>query len=112
MSIDVSSIPFPASGISNSLLIPHGEERGTRVSNHEARLSASSFETLAAQAPQDEGREPYLAIRDATSAIAFMTALRTPGSYSVCPAPSTVRTSASLQRAASACAVDGGHKRS
>ncbi|MGX1349341.1 hypothetical protein AB7M49_002917 [Bradyrhizobium elkanii] len=26
-----------------------------RVSNHEARLVASSFEALAAQAPQDEG---------------------------------------------------------
>jgi hypothetical protein len=55
---------------------------------------------------------PYSKTRDATSAIAFMTALRTPGSYSVWPAPSTTRTSASAQRAASACAVEGGHSRS
>jgi hypothetical protein len=34
---------FFVSWISN----PHGEERGTRVSNHEAELLASSFETLA-----------------------------------------------------------------
>jgi len=31
--------------------------RASAVSNHEARILASSFETLAAQAPQDEGIE-------------------------------------------------------
>jgi hypothetical protein len=38
---------------------PHGEERGTHVSNHVGPAAAagrSSFETLASQAPQDEVR--------------------------------------------------------
>jgi hypothetical protein len=35
---------------------PHGEERGTRVSNHEATWTqlATSFETPALRVPQDE----------------------------------------------------------
>jgi hypothetical protein len=33
------------------------------VSNHEAPMVASSFETLASQAPQDEGIEPRTAIK-------------------------------------------------
>ena len=33
---------------------PHGEERDLRVSNHEAPARATSFETLASQAPRDE----------------------------------------------------------
>src|SRR3954452_17603908 len=37
-----------------ALLTPHGEERGTRVSNHKATDGPASFETPAAQAPQDE----------------------------------------------------------
>jgi hypothetical protein len=32
-------------------------KRESAVSNHGARLVASSFETLAAQAPQDKGKE-------------------------------------------------------
>src|SRR5215475_14825458 len=67
MSIDVSSMPFPASGISNSPLSRHDEEAPTgprkarpddrlrAVSDHEAPSMASPFETLAAQAPQGEG---------------------------------------------------------
>jgi hypothetical protein len=51
-------------------------------------------------------------ILEAISAIAFITASRTPGSYSVCPAPSTKRISASRHSAASACEVAGGHSRS
>jgi hypothetical protein len=39
------------------VIIPHGEER-RRVSNHEAPDGPSSFETLATQAPQDEGISP------------------------------------------------------
>ena len=39
---------------------PHGEEQRSTVSNHEAPIVATSFETLAAQAPQDEGKEPLL----------------------------------------------------
>ena len=42
------------------------------------------------------------------SAIDFITASRTPGSYSVWPAPSTMRISASGQTAASACDVTAG----
>ena len=45
------------------------------------------------------------------SAIAFITASRTPGSYSVWPAPSTKRISASRHSAPSACEVAGGLSR-
>ena len=60
----------------------------------------------------DEGIERYLTILEAISATAFITASRTPGSYSVWPAPSTKRISASRHTAASACEVAGGHSRS
>src|SRR5215831_5058488 len=100
MSIDVSNMPFAASGIFLFLptsLSPHGEEPRSGVSNH----------TCAA--PQGEGIDETF---DATSAIAFITALRTPGSYSVCPAASTMRTSASLQRSARLFEIEGGQSRS
>ena len=109
MSIDVSSIPFPASGIFWFLLffVMPGLEPGIHVFSfpHEGKT------WMAGTSPAMTNAN-YFPIRDATSAIAFITALRTPGSYSVCPAASTVTTSASVQRAASACAVDGGHSRS
>src|SRR5882724_12354490 len=54
----------------------------------------------------------YLVTFEAMSAIAFITAFLTPGSYSEWPASSTMRMSASLQRAASACEVEGGQSRS
>ena len=56
--------------------------------------------------------DPYPVIFEARSAIAFITASRTPGSYSEWPAPSTKRTSESGHAAASACEVAGGHSRS
>src|ERR1700676_5002030 len=43
---------------------PHGEEALGAVSNHEARFRPASFETLAVQAPQDEGTKTG---RDAAS---------------------------------------------
>src|ERR1700676_3691392 len=43
---------------------PHGEEALGAVSNHEARFRPASFETLAVQAPQDEGTKTG---RDAVS---------------------------------------------
>src|SRR5581483_2754907 len=108
MSIDVSSIPFPASGISSSPLffVMPGLEPGIHVFLSTMRQDMDGRD----KPGHDEFN--YFATRDATSAIAFMTALRTPGSYSVWPAPSTTRTSASVQRAARSCATDGGHKRS
>src|SRR5439155_18209124 len=57
-------------------------------------------------------KDPQMIILEAISAIAFITASRTPGSYSVWPAPSTTRISASRQSAPSACEVAGGHSRS
>jgi len=36
------------------------KRRVCAVSNHEAPMVASSFETLATQAPQDEGIEPLV----------------------------------------------------
>jgi hypothetical protein len=39
------------------MLILMVRSASSRVSNHEARTVASSFETLATQAPQDEGIE-------------------------------------------------------
>jgi hypothetical protein len=43
--------------------------RVSAVSNHEARTVASSFETLAAQAPQDEGIAPLVTQQDLALAI-------------------------------------------
>src|ERR1700750_2859866 len=74
------------------------------------RLWARRDAPLPTLRSQDEGRElSGTATRDATSAIAFITAFLTPGSYSMWPASSTMRISASGQRAASACEVEGGH---
>src|SRR3954453_19922296 len=61
---------------------------------------------------QRHWRIPYPVTLEARSAIAFITASLTPGSYSEWPAPSTIRTSAFGQTAASACEVDGGHRKS
>src|SRR5271169_1431028 len=50
-----SGAPFLRAPLPSSVTNPHGEEAHGAVSNHEARFRPASFETLAVQAPQDEG---------------------------------------------------------
>src|SRR3954469_6998585 len=94
----------------------HRVPRRASKDGNKLRRTRPSFETPRKRAaPQDDGFVcgcEGLPKLEARSAIAFITAFLTPGSYSEWPAPSTIRTSAFGHAAASACEVEDGHRKS